>query len=169
MTGTRRRFTMATAAVAAMLASAACSGRGAGASATPDDALLEDLDQASGTGVALAPQNGATQVVSAIELGTSTRAAPERRVVRRAATPKAPSYAAAPAPAKEEPAPAVVPTKEPEPAPSVQPLPEPTPAPATQSRRPDAPMPLPLPTPHRRGGYKSVGDVIRNAPFPINP
>ena len=168
MTGSRRRITLASASIAALLATAACGGR---STSTPDDALLRDLEQASGTGVALATPNARTQVVSAIELGSSTKAAPERRVVRRAATPKAPSYAAAPAPAKEEPAPAVVPTKEPEPAPSVQTLPEPTPAPATASRRPEAPMPMPLPTPRsgRHGGYKTVGEVIRNAPFPINP
>ena len=170
MTDLRKRVTLATT-VAALLATAACSG-GRG-SATPDDALLQDLQQASGTGVELAPRSNRTQVVSAIEMTSSTKAAPERRLVRRAAQRKTPSYAAAPAPAREEPAPAVVPTKDPEPAPSVQPLPEPTPAPATQSRRPEAPMPVPLPVPAprqgRHGGYKSVGDVIRDAPFPINP
>ena len=165
----RKRIALATS-VAALLAAAAC-GR---SSKAPDDALLQDLQQASGTGVELAPQgNRAQQVVSAIEMTPSAKPAPERRIVRRAAQPKAPTYAAAPAPAREEPAPAVEPTKEPEPAPSVQPTPEPTPAPATQSRRPDAPMPLPLPAPSRRsgrhGGYSTEAEVIRNAPFPINP
>ncbi|HET7457228.1 MAG TPA: hypothetical protein VFJ74_06215 [Gemmatimonadaceae bacterium] len=167
MTQNRRGITLA-AAVAALFATAACSG---GKKTTPDDALLQDLQQASGTGVELAPQGGRTQVVSAIEMTGESKAAPERRLVKRAAQKKEPSYAAAPAPAKEEQAPAIVPTKNPEPAPSIQPTPEPTPAPAAESRRPEAPMPVSLPSTRngRRGGYKSVGDVIRNAPFPINP
>lgn len=167
MTHMRKGITLA-AATAALFATAACSG---GKTATPDDALLQDLQQASGTGVELVPQAGRTQVVSAIEMTGESKAAPERRLVKRAAQKQEPSYAAAPAPAKELPAPAVVATPDVQPAPSVQPTPEPTPAPAADSRRPEAPAPVSLPSRRSapRGGYHSVGDVIRNAPFPINP
>lgn len=61
-------------------------------------------------------------------------------------------------------------------APTSSPLPESAPAPieATSEAAPaPAPspdhIPAPRPTPSRKGGYWSTADVIRNAPFPINP
>jgi hypothetical protein len=41
------------------------------------------------------------------------------------------------------------------------------PAPAPQPTA--APSPTPTPTPQRKGGYATMGDIMRNAPFPINP
>jgi hypothetical protein len=74
------------------------------------------------------------------------------------------------------PAPRAVAAVEAAPAPELRPqaaevaaAPEPSPTPepvvAAPSRRP---MPAPEPA-RRRGGWSSTADVIRNAPFPINP
>ena len=82
MTDIRRRIALATA-IVALAATAAC-GRDSGKSAAPDDALLQDLEQARGVG--LATQNGGTQVVSAIEL-TGTKASPERSVCLSSSLP----------------------------------------------------------------------------------
>ncbi len=119
-----------------------------------------------------------TQFVSAIERNDATTGpapadrpsppAPVRRQVRAApAVTRAPARVASPVPtevAEAEAAPMAAPQGESAPAP-VETQTEAAPAPA---RTPDH-YPAPRPTPTRKGGYWSTGDVIRNAPFPINP
>ena len=151
----RRNGLAGVGAVVALMAAAAC-----GRSSTSEDALQRDLELAGSTSLELAPRTSGTQVVSSIEetpgavpakstarVRTATKSPAQRSPVRQAANlPHTP-----PQPQPEQP-------KVAEQAPEVAPLPA-TPA----------PTPTPVPTPQRRGGYKSVGEIIRNAPFPINP
>jgi hypothetical protein len=53
-----------------------------------------------------------------------------------------------------------------EPAPAAA-TPAPSASPAVGAARPTAPVQGPGPAP--RGGWKTVGEVIRDAPFPIKP
>ncbi len=155
---------------------AACGGQAAG----NETALKHDLDAASGNDLALAPRASQTQVVSALELGKAGAAAP-----KVAAPAPAPQRPAAPAPKPliitrvryVDRAPAPAPAPAPEPTVAAAPEPQPTPAPAER-----APVASPSPgsrqlpqttdAPARgrgRRGTWDMGDVIRNAPFPINP
>lgn len=163
----------------ALCALAAC-----GRPATVSDELQQDLQQASTAAVELAPRAPQTQVVSAIELGQSEApkvAAPEPTPAR-----KAPQRAKAPAQTRRTPVRQVAVERAPEPelqpvaeAPAVvaeAPAPQEEPAPITVSAPVPAPpsrAPAPSRVPARRGsgngGWWSTGDVIRNAPFPINP
>lgn len=106
-----------------------------------DEALQRDLQAASAGTIELAPRMPGTQVVSAIE---SKRPPAEPRVapVRRASGP-------APAPESETPQPTRT----------------------AESNEPTAKRPTTTPAvqPPPPGGYKTVGEVIRNAPFPIKP
>jgi hypothetical protein len=152
----------------ALLVSAACS-RTSEQPALSDD-LKQDLARAGGgtNDVQLAGSaNGRVDVVSAAERTNGAVAAPKaptvskapsavrgRTAVVKSARHAAPA-AAQPAPRAPEPAPAEVRTEEP--------APEPTPAQA----RPRAPLPSTQREPP--GGWRSPGEVIRNAPFPINP
>ena len=149
--------------LASALALGACS------SSSPDQPLADDLQRdlamTAGTAVELAPKAGGQQVVSAIE---SAPAAPQPRTVQKAPTHSptpAPEVAPAPVladvtPEPEVEAPAPVPTPTPEPAA------EKAPVPAVGAGRP-APVPSTRKAP--RGGWKTPGEIIRNAPFPINP
>jgi hypothetical protein len=152
----------------ALLASAACS-RTSEQPPLSDD-LKQDLARVGGgtSDVQLAGSaNGRVDVVSAAERVNGAVAAPKAPVVSRApsavrgrtavvkSTRRVTPAAAHPAPRAPEPAPAEVRTEEP--------APEPTPAQA----RPRAPMPSTQREPP--GGWRSPGEVIRNAPFPINP
>jgi hypothetical protein len=141
-------------ALLAFLAVAAC-----GRSSTGNDAMKRDLELAGSTGLELAPRSSGTQVVSSIEetpsavpaKSTAHVRAPAKAPTKRTPVHQAAKVAQTPEQAVEEtPAPA-------------QPAPQEV-IPATP-----APTPNPVPTPQRRGGYKSIGEVIRNAPFPINP
>jgi outer membrane biosynthesis protein TonB len=173
--------------VAALVAMSALSALAAcGRQATMTDDLKHDLDQASTASVELAPRGQQTAVVSAIELGES--AAPQAKATHVTPARRAPERTKAPATTHVKPVVqqvAVTPTK-PEPQPvaeqpaPVQEAPAPTPAPAAPPVI-DAPAPSPMPSPStepgrsrhgrtgRGGGWWSTGDVIRNAPFPINP
>lgn len=106
-------------------------------------------------------------VVSASERVESPVPAPKARTVSRVGSANRGARAPVKSARKETPAAAPAP-QAPEPAPVEQPRvarePEPTPAPQS---RPEAPIPSRRPEP--RGGWKTPGDVIRNAPFPINP
>jgi hypothetical protein len=137
----------------AVVALAAC---GQGGSAPID--LGRELDAATGDSIGLLPNRGGTQFVSAIERtpGSVPAATPAKRPT--------------PAPrAVVQPVKAPVQTKRAEPeAEAVAVAPE-APAPAAQPAATPAPTPTPTPTPHRRGGYSTMGDIMRNAPFPINP
>ena len=149
------RHTRLTASLAALFL-AACA-PGAADEPLADD-LQRDLDMARGTAVELAPRSGGQQVVSAIE---STPAAAKPRPVA-----KAPTRTPTPTPPQPAPVPVVA---EVEPEPEVEaPAPEPvraTPAPVGAGR----PTPVPSQRKAPPGGWKSPSEVIRNAPFPINP
>jgi hypothetical protein len=152
----------------ALVASAACS-RTSEQPALSDD-LKQDLAKAGGStsDVQLAgSSNGRVDVVSAAERTNGAVAAPKAPTVSRAPSAirgrtavvksarRVTPAAAQPAPQAPEPAPAEVRTE--------APAPEPMPAQA----RPRAPQPSTQREP--RGGWRSPGEVIRNAPFPINP
>jgi hypothetical protein len=134
------RLTLELAAVAAL---AACGGKSATVQANGD--LQRDLQLASGTGIELLPSASRTTVVSAIEHTGTAQPAPSPTKVRaprpkpRRVAPK-PRDAVAPAPRASSPAPRPSPTF-------------------------DANVISPPPP----GGYKTVDEVIRNAPFPIKP
>jgi hypothetical protein len=140
----------------AAISLAACSRSGS----APID-LGSELDAATGDTSGLLPNRGGLQYVSAIERTPGAVPAAAAPVKRPTPTPRArpepvkAPVTKAPAPVAEE----VV----------VAPAPAPTPAPAAQPAPTAAPTPTPTPTPHRRGGYSNMGDIIRNAPFPINP
>ncbi|MFL5618212.1 MAG: hypothetical protein ACJ79A_07445 [Gemmatimonadaceae bacterium] len=146
-------------------AAAACSGSPDHATISSD--LEQDLAKAGGANMQLAGNPGSrVEVVSAAERVESPTPAPKSKTVSRApsvnrgtravvSSPRRQTPAAAqPAPQAEEQAPAE--------APRVERLPEPVP-----QTRPQAPIPSRQPEP--RGGWKTPGEVIRNAPFPINP
>ena len=141
------------AAVLALAALGACNRR----APTGDAALQRDLDLARGQGLELAPQGG-TQLVSANELlpaGSRRTASTAARRVSHVATPTAQPISKTEAPAPAAPAPvAAAPARD-----SVVAA-----APATP--RPSAQGAVSPPPP---GGYKTMGDIIRHAPFPINP
>jgi hypothetical protein len=155
-----------TIACVALLASAACS-RSSEQPELSDD-LMQDLARAGAADVQLA---GATtqrlEIVSAAERIESAAPAP-----RSPAASKAPSAvrgrtavvksARKVAPAVAQPAP-----RAPEPAPAEVFVEEPAPEPAPAQERPRAPQPSTQREPP--GGWRSPGEVIRNAPFPINP
>ncbi len=178
-----RHAPLRAAALVAAVFVAACGGH----SSNGDDTLRRDLDAASGDGLALAPRGSQTQVVSALELGGAKRATPTGAPAR-ASAPAAPQCLAARAPAA---APRIVervryidrvverrPAPEPE-AVAAAPAPAPEPAPVASEPAPvAAPSPgsrhLPEPVDGRVRGDRhrrpwDMGDVIRNAPFPINP
>jgi hypothetical protein len=148
----RSRFV---AAALALTALAACNR----ATPTGDAALQRDLDLARGQGLELAPQGG-TQLVSANELlpagsRRTTSAAP-----RRVSHPAAP--ATQPVSRSEAPAPSAVAAAPVE----IAPKHDSVVAAAPALPRPSAQGAVSPPPP---GGYKTMGDIIRHAPFPINP
>jgi hypothetical protein len=170
--------TVRIAAALVALTAAAC---GRSPSTVTDD-LQRDLDLASTPGVELAPTKGRVDVVSAIEQGKAGEAAKaaEPKATPRA-TPKraqsAPRVAVrAPAPRAERAEPAPAPVREPvveaptviaeTPAPAEEPTPTVTRAPSPVLT---TPIPSTSPRGRQRGGTWTMGDVIRNAPFPINP
>jgi len=142
------------------VALAAC---GASGPAVASD-LAQDLDAVRATAVNLAPRaDQRTLVVSAVEqtgaaparvAATPRRAAPQRAVARPRAA--APTVAAAPAPRPAAPEPVAAPAPAPR-------------APEPVITGPLRREPVPAPTPEPPGGWRSTGEVIRNAPFPVNP
>jgi hypothetical protein len=150
----------------ALVVLAACS-RSSEPPALSDD-LKQDLAKAGGSSVQLAgATSGHVDVVSAVERTDGAVAAP--RSPRASRAPSAfhgtraavrsvhhvTPAAAQPTPRAEQPAP-VEARRE-------APAPEPVPA----QGRPQAPLPSTQREPP--GGWKTPGQVIRNAPFPINP
>ena len=133
------------------LAALAACGRTAPAT---DAALQRDLDLAKGQGLELAPQGSARSTLSADELsppGTRARSTAQQPAKSPAPHRVAPARAEAQVAARQAPAPqshdSIVAT-----------------APATP--RPSAAGAISPPPP---GGYKTMGELIRKAPFPINP
>ncbi|MGI8508958.1 MAG: hypothetical protein ACR2MQ_06505 [Gemmatimonadaceae bacterium] len=161
----RKKLELA-AAVVALIGAAACNSASAA-----DKSLSHDLDLAASstasapTGLSLAPSAGRTEVVSNVERTPEAApapkpSAPQRSVVHQNAHHSVQHTAlAASAPVAATPVVAA-------------PIPTPVPVAEAPAPMPDA-TPAPRPTPTRRaeprGGYRSVGDVIRNAPLPINP
>jgi hypothetical protein len=140
---------------------------GAACSSAPDKPALtadleQDLARAGGAKVELAgsPANR-VDVVSAAERIESATPGPAK-TVSPAPSAKSGKRVVTPSPRRSQPA-APAP-RAPEPAPVERPRVE-TPASAPQSR-PQAPMPRQQEPP---GGWRTPSEVIRNAPFPINP
>jgi hypothetical protein len=130
--------------------------------------LEQDLAKAGGANVQLAGSSAnRVDIVSASERVDAPTPAPKARTVTRAPSATRGTKAAAPSPRRVMPAPAAPAPREPEPAPAEvvrEPEPEPTRAPQA---RPQAPVPSRQPEP--AGGWRTPGEIIRNAPFPINP
>jgi hypothetical protein len=136
-----------------MLVAVTLSGAAACSQSAPsaNDALRRDLELARGQGLELAPRGAGQATVSAVELvPQGTRAPSSSGSTQRA---KAPAPSAKPAAVAE--APAAAPAESP----------AATTAPATE--RPVSTRPAMNPPPP--GGYKTMGELIRKAPFPINP
>lgn len=125
---------------ASAILAAALLGGACGSQNAMDDAMRADLQAASAATVELAPRPAGQQVVSAIESKNPTQ--PRVAPVRRATAP-----ARTPQPETRQ----VTRTAE--------------------SQEPSAARPATRPAvqPPPPGGYKTVNEVIRNAPFPIKP
>ena len=147
--------------IASLALLGACANGNAAEQQLADD-LQRDLDMAGGTAVELAPKSGGQQVVSAIEsTPNAERPRPVQKAPRRTPEPTPPQPAAAPVVAEAEPEPEVeTPTAQPAPVEA-----KPVEAPVGAGR------PTPAPTRQKAppGGWKTPSEVIRNAPFPINP
>lgn len=114
-----------------------------------DEQMKADLQAASAGSIELAPAGAATKVVSGIE-----------QIPRAQPRPTAPRPKAPPVEADRAESPDPAPTREPRVA-----------QPARTSNEPAATRPSSTPrvSPPPPGGYKTVDEVIRNAPFPIKP
>jgi hypothetical protein len=151
----------------ALVSVAACS-RSSDQPALPDD-LKKDLASVGGGDVQLAGAAAPrVDVVSAGERTLSPTPAPKSPTVSRAPSAfhgtRAPVKSVkhtTPAPAQAAPRAVEVAPAE---VPQVERAPEPVPAAAG---RPEAPRPSTQREP--RGGWKTPGQIIRGAPFPINP
>lgn len=146
MTQRRMRLTVGLATLALL---AACSGDSAPVQANDD--LRRDLQLASGAGIELLPNAARTQVVSAVEQAGTAEPAP--------APTKSRTPVARPKPRRT--------------APQARVARAPSPAPRPE-RRVERPSPQPVfgpdvISPAPPGGYKTVDEVIRGAPFPIKP
>jgi hypothetical protein len=164
----KRRYRFATALMT--LAGLAACGQQA---QKPSEELRRDLEQVGSSDMQLAPKGAGTQVISAIEqgpAGTRTPSTPQPRATAKPVAERMQAPTPAPMPVVEAPHPQpevkVVQQSAPQPVVAEQPVSAEPSAPAT--RRP-APMPVPSTQRAPRGGWKTTGDIIRNAPFPINP
>jgi hypothetical protein len=151
----------------ALVTIAACS-RSADQPALPDD-LKKDLASVGGGDVQLAGSaSPRLDVVSAGERTVSPTPAPKSPTVSRAPSAFHGTRAAVKSVKHETPAPAQSDTKAAEVVPAEVPRAEPAPEPTPASQgRPQAARPSTQREP--RGGWRTPGEVIRNAPFPINP
>ena len=115
-----------------------------------DEQLKADLQAASAGGIELVPMGSGTKVVSGVE-----------QVRREIPRPTAPRPKAPPVESERE-----AETDEPAPAPEPRVVQQ-----APVNDEPVATMPTRAPRvqPPPPGGYKTMGEVIRNAPFPIKP
>ena len=147
-----------------LAAAAACSNSSEQPTVSAD--LEQDLARAGGANVQLAGNSAnRIDVVSASERVESPAPAPKAKTVTRAPSATRGTKAPTPKVRRETPAPVEAPREaEPAPAEVIKPQPEPVQAP---QERPRAPVPSRQPEP--RGGWSTPGEVIRNAPFPINP
>jgi hypothetical protein len=135
----------ATISLAAVAALAACGGKSTPVQASDD--LQRDLRLASGPGIELLPNASRTTVVSAIEqTGVAEPAPAPTRTRTPVARPKARRVVPQPRVARA-----------------------PAPRPSTRASRPAPVFDANVISPPPPGGYKTVDEVIRNAPFPIKP
>jgi hypothetical protein len=162
-----RNFLRLSIGAAALAVLAACSG--SADQPTLSDDLKQDLAKAGGGDVQLAGANAAKlEVVSASERTMGNVPTPKAPNVTRAPSANRGTRAVVHSPRKATPAPAQPKPEAAEIAPADAPRAEPAPEPIPSSvGRPSAPRPSTQPEP--RGGWKTPGQVIRNAPFPINP
>lgn len=152
----------------ALAALAACS-HSAEQPALSDD-LKQDLAKAGGGDVQLAgvAQTSKVEFVSATERSNSPTPSPKAPTVSRAPSASRGTKAVVKSVKHDAPAPAepTVRAEEPAPVEVKQAPPEPEPVPA-RAGRPEAPRPSTQREPP--GGWRTPGQIIRNAPFPINP
>jgi outer membrane biosynthesis protein TonB len=150
-----------------LAAAAACSKSSEQPTVSSD--LEQDLAKAGGANVQLAGSSAnRIDIVSASERTESPTPAPKAPTVSRAPSANRGTKAVVRSARRETPAAAEPAPRAPEPAPVEQPRAEPVPEPvAVPQNRPQAPVPSTQPEP--RGGWRTPGEVIRNAPFPINP
>ena len=157
------RLTSAAMAIATL---AACS-RTSGAPPLSDD-LREDLARAGAADVQLAGAVGPrVEVVSAVERVDGAVAAPKAPTKARTTSTSRGTSATTRSPREESPAAAQPAPQAQQTAPAEAPAATPAPQPIPTQRRPQAPQPSMQKEPP--GGWKTPGQVIRNAPFPINP
>ncbi|MEX2177470.1 MAG: hypothetical protein WD801_02090 [Gemmatimonadaceae bacterium] len=133
--------------IAAAILLSACNA--VGSADQMDDAMRRDLEAVQAGTIELAPSGDGSKVVSAIEQTTTAQPRPT------APRPKAP-----PVSSQVAQSPDLEPTPEPQVAQEAPTSNEPTATRPTNTPRVSPPPP---------GGYKTVGEVIRNAPFPIKP
>jgi hypothetical protein len=166
ITSPRSRTSLARgiAAALALAVTGACS-----PAAQVDEDLRRDLDAAVGSTIEFAPQRTESAVVSSVELGTTPApstartVAPAPRPAPRVAAPRPPAQRAAPVPEPQQvELSGSTMSMEPTPAPVEIPAGVPAPRPAVER----APRGEGAPPP---GGWKTMEEVIRKAPFPINP
>lgn len=131
--------------IAAAVALAACSGKPA-----VDDQLRQDLEAASAGAIELAPMGNGTKVVSGVE-----------QVRRETPRPTAPRPKAPPVESER-----VAESQDPAPTPEPRVVQQ---APVNNEPTATRPTSAPRVQPAPPGGYKTVDEVIRNAPFPIKP
>jgi hypothetical protein len=153
----------------ALVTIAACS-RSSTKSAMSDD-LKKDLASAGGGDMQLAgAASRRLDVVSSSERIDAPVAKPKAPTVAKAPTPaRAPKVPTA-SPTRETPAPQQAETKAEDAAPVEAPQPQPTDVPS--AGRPQAPRSQGEnvhTSREPRGGWRTPGDIIRRAPFPINP
>lgn len=157
------RLTLAAVAIAAL---AGCS-RSSETPALSDD-LKQDLARAGAADVQLAGSaSPRVDVVSATERFDGAVAAPKAPAKARTTSTARGTKAATRSPRHESPAAAQPAPQAQETAPAEAPIATPAPEPVPTQRRPQAPLPSTQREPP--GGWKTPGQVIRNAPFPINP
>ena len=130
--------------------------------------LEQDLAKAGGANVELAGNSAnRVDVVSASERVQSPVPTPKAKTVSRAPSANRGVRAPVKSARRETPVAATPTPQAPEPAPIEEPRVERQPEPTPAQSRPQEPIPSRRPEP--RGGWKTPGEIIRNAPFPINP
>jgi hypothetical protein len=155
-----------TLAAVAFVTLAGCS-RPAEPPALSDD-LKQDLARAGAADVQLAgAASPRVEVVSAAERVDGAVAAPKAPTKSRTTSAARGTRASTPSAREATPAAAQPAPRPGETAPAAAPTATPAPEPVPTQRRPQAPQPSTQREPP--GGWKTPGQVIRNAPFPINP
>jgi hypothetical protein len=153
-------------AAVAMAALAGCS-RPAEPPSLSDD-LKQDLARVGAADVQLAgAASPRVEVVSAAERMDGAVATPKAPTRARTTSSTRGTSASTRSPRPEAPAPAQPAPEAQQVAPTESPTATPAPEPVPTQRRPQAPQPSTQREPP--GGWKTPGQVIRNAPFPINP